>query len=477
MTGLGSDHTHRDLVIAILLSAGLPAFIWYYGDIETALQVAAFPLALALAWRWPLGIALAFVSLSCFRLHDAFPALQPLRLPTMFGGLLIITAGLHVVAKNVTVFFRRELMLAIVFTVHVLVGMLFAVDRQVAYDAWSGSFIKVVLVALLIAWISKWPRDARPLSNVITLSGVVISLVALYNWFNGLNLVEGTRVAIGGPASLIGDPNDLTFVLLFAVAFTLSMCLAEENGNGARVLFGSALFVILWAIIATKSRGGLIGVVAVFAVYFTNRYKLNMKYLLMLGLLAGALVVLSGVMGREYSSETSSAVDDSSNVRLAAWSAAFRMALTRPIFGVGFENFIEMYWAYTNLWTGKNKAVHSIWFGVMAESGFVGFAIYMSMIWCTLRSGFSMLRKVNTQAADPRLRTLGLALVAGLLGTLAAGTFLTQAYSWPVFTQIALIAALAHHVEGLQPAPLATATASRQTGTPQMTAPGPVVSR
>lgn len=462
MTSLRSDHTHRDLIIAILLSATLPVFIWYFGDIETALQIAAFPLALTLAWRWPLGIALAFVALSCFRLHDAFPALQPMRLPTMFGGLLILTAGLHVVARNVTVFFRRELTLAIVFTLHVFVGLLFAVDRDVAYDAWSGRFIKVVLVALLIAWISKWPRDARPLSNLITLCGVVISLVALYNWFNGLNLVEGTRVAIGGPDSLIGDPNDLTFILLFAVAFTLSMFLAEENRSWERAVFGSALFVILWAIVATKSRGGLIGVVAVFAVYVTNRYRLSTKNILILGMLAAALVVLSGVTAREYSSETSSAVDDSSNVRLAAWSAAFRMALTHPIFGVGFENFIEIYWAYTNLWTGKNKAVHSIWFGVLAESGFVGFAIYMSMIWFTLRSAFSMLKKVNTPTADPRLRTLGLALISGFIGTLAGGTFLTQAYSWPVFTQIALIAALAHHVDGLEQGPRgAVASGSR----------------
>lgn len=466
------DRAPPELIVGLLLAISLPVFIWYSGDVLTAVQIAAFPLALAVAWRWPLGIALIFISFSCFRLHDAFPQLQPLRPLAAFGALLILTAGLHVVARNINVFFRRELVLAVVFALHTGIGVLFAADRQIAWDGWSNNFIKVILVALLVAWISKWPRDARPLSTVITLSGFVISLVAIYNWLHGINLVEGTRVGVGEEGSLIGDPNDLTFVLLFSVAFTLSTFLAPETRAGARVLYGGALITVLWAIIATKSRGGLIGVFTAFGVYFFTRYKLGLKHLLMLGAIAAVLVVLSGVTGREYSNEVDASLDDSSSGRLAAWGAAWRMALVRPVFGMGYDNFVESFWAYTALWTGKNKAVHSIWFGVLGESGFVGLAIYLAMVGYTLRSVYSTLLRAKMPGVDPRLRTLAEALAAGIMGTLAAGTFLTQAYSWPVFIQIALIAALANHFDGLQQAATVVPSQSHAPGTLHPTGPG-----
>ena len=115
----------------------MPVLIWYLDDIVLSLQLAAVPAALTLAWRWPLGIALAFISISCFRFHDAFPSLQPLRLPIALGGLLIITAAFHIFARNVSIFLRRESILMFLFLLHVTIGMMFAVDRQTAYDGWS----------------------------------------------------------------------------------------------------------------------------------------------------------------------------------------------------------------------------------------------------------------------------------------------------------------------------------------------------
>lgn len=54
----------------------------------------------------------------------------------------------------------------------------------------------------------------------IMISGVAIALVALNNKINGVGLVEGTRVTISREyRSQLGDPNDLSLVLMFPVSF------------------------------------------------------------------------------------------------------------------------------------------------------------------------------------------------------------------------------------------------------------------
>lgn len=102
-------------------------------------------------------------------------------------------------------------------------------------------------------------------------SGVSVALVALYNKANGIGLVEGTRVTISRDLrSQLGDPNDLSLVLMFPVSFLAAEAF-NTSGTRTQRFFGIAgLLIVINGIIATQSRGGLLGICAVLG-YFSIR--------------------------------------------------------------------------------------------------------------------------------------------------------------------------------------------------------------
>jgi O-Antigen ligase len=63
-------------------------------------------------------------------------------------------------------------------------------------------------------------------------------------------------------------------------------------------------------------------------------------------------------------------VDESPEGRLIAWETAWNMAKARPLTGVGLANTVENYYFYSPIWQDKNKAMHSLWLRVLAETGF-----------------------------------------------------------------------------------------------------------
>ena len=58
------------------------------------------------------------------------------------------------------------------------------------------------------------------------------------------------------------------------------------------------------------------------------------------------------------------------------------MAAQNPVFGVGLNAFNKAYDDYDFLkgGYGKGRSVHSSWFGMLAELGYVGFTLYVSIL-------------------------------------------------------------------------------------------------
>jgi putative inorganic carbon (HCO3(-)) transporter len=139
--------------------------------------------------------------------------------------------------------------------------------------------------------------------------------------------------------------------------------------------------------------------------------------------------------------------------RIYAWGAALQMALRHPFSGVGINNFLANYWAYSSHWDGKNHAVHSTWFGILAETGLVGFILFMTMVIVTLRSAISSIRRLTTLKEIDRdsAGVMAEAVAAGLIGFMVSGTFLTMGFTWPLYILLALTTAVSHHAKRLVP--------------------------
>lgn len=413
-----------------------------------ALPVAITPIALIFAARFPIWLALGFVAFSFFRLHETFPVLMPFRIPQLLAAPTLAVLAWHLgVTKSIEPFWSRELTAFAVFFALVTIGLPFASSPDIAIDYWTSAYVKIGLMTIAIAWLVRTPRDFALTARVIVAAGVAVAIVAIQNKLAGIGLVEGTRVTIGRDiGSVLGDPNDLSLVLTFPLSFAVAMA-TTPSSKFAALTGAAASTVIVWAVLATQSRGGILGILAVFAV---TGFRVIKSKALLAGLGGGAALALfaaAGISGRSSGGAAEAGIDESAQGRLWAWEAAFNMAAARPLSGVGLDNFIPNFWAYTPHWTGYNKAVHSTWFGVLAETGWPGLFAFLAMIVVTILTARKAAAGLRENGASPPVRIVANAILSGLAAFCGSGTFLTQGFTWPVYILLALTAAVSHFSE------------------------------
>ena len=353
------------------------------------------------------------------------------------------------VKRSIELYWSRALTVFSIFFTLVTLGLPFAFSRPEAIGFYSANYWKVAVMTLAIAWLTRRPRDFAIASHAFVFAGVLIAGVAIYNTDHGIGLVEGTRVTIGRDIqSLLGDPNDLSLVLLFPLSFAVSLYARRTSWMSA--LFGMAASVaIVVAIIDTQSRGGLLGLMTVFGVYGARLIK-SKTVLIAIAVVAGmALFAAAGISGRQSggSAEMNNGLDKSSMGRIYAWHTAWHMALTRPLNGVGLNNFIISYFFYTDHWDGHVHAVHSTWFDVLSTTGFPGLIVFVIMVITVIRAAFVALRELENTKAPMPARAMGHAVLAGVAGFCVSGTFLTQGFTWSIYVLLALGTAITQYTK------------------------------
>ncbi|PJG60142.1 O-antigen ligase family protein [Aeromonas cavernicola] len=452
------------------LSHGLWALVacvlltWLWLRLPHPLLLPAVGLAIPAIWfalRWPFLMVLGFVTFSFFRLHEVFPPLYPLKVPLLLSLAAIGALAWHIVLSGrIKPYWSPVLSWLSAFFIIASIGVLFANNRGEAMAAWTGSYSKIYLMTLATAWLVRTPADFALAVRTFVVAGSMVALVALYNKANGIGLVEETRVTIGRElGSVLGDPNDLALVLLFPAGFSVSLLLNPGSWVG-RALGGIGFILTAAAIIATQSRGGLLGICAVGGVFAWQRVQ-SKTLLIMLGTVAMmVLFVAAGISERASGGAAESGVDASAMGRLYAWQAAWGMALDHPFIGVGLNNFYYNYYFYSPHWDGLNHAVHSTWFGVLAETGFVGLVLFVGMVSVAIRSAW----RCQLEGMPPAVATAMQGVIASMMGFVISGSFLTQGFTWPIYLELALALAViryAQHASDDMSHPASSATSAQ----------------
>ncbi|MFP1633362.1 O-antigen ligase family protein [Zhengella sp. ZM62] len=413
------------------------------------LPLAAAPLGLIVMMRIPVWLVLGFVSFTFFRLHEAFPFLMPFRIPQLLALPTLLVLVWHIgVMKRIKPYWGSQLTAFAVFFALVTVGLPFASNPGIAIAYWTSAYVKIAIMTLSIAWLLRKPSDFQLAARVIVISGMAVSYVAITNKLAGIGLVEGSRVTIGREiGSVLGDPNDLSLVLTFPLSFAVSMA-TTRGGWFNRILGLAAIVLIIWAVLSTQSRGGILGIMSVFGV--TGLRIVRSKLLLAGagGLAAIVLFAAAGISDRSSGGAAEDGIDESAMGRIWAWTAALNMALARPLNGVGLDNFIPNYWLYTPHWSGFNKAVHSTWLGVLAETGWPGLIAFVAMVVAIARVAVRASRILRDNHAPLPVQVAAFSVTSGVAGFCASGTFLTQGFTWPIYILLAIASAASHFANG-----------------------------
>jgi probable O-glycosylation ligase (exosortase A-associated) len=262
--------------------------------------------------------------------------------------------------------------------------------------------------------------------------------------FPFLILTGGVYRLYGPERSMIADNNDFGLALNMTLPLYFYLAQTESKPWVKRLM--AVLFILtIPAVFFTYSRGALVGLAALLGMMLLqSRRRLAIVPVLALGVVIGVYFAPEGWQER-MNPNRPDAIDASARSRLNAWAYASALAADYPIAGGGFATFTpELFAKYapTMVFGGGAYTAHSVYFQILAEHGYVGLGLYLFMILLC----FKTIRRLRKQSRihDPVIAQYAHALQFSLIGFMACGVFLSQAYFDYFFTIVACVAVLDH---------------------------------
>lgn len=377
---------------------------------------------------------LAFFALEYIRPGSYLPALNALHLNTLVPALICaktflgeapVTTQDALADKNTK---RIGTLIALI-----LLSVLTADVTEYAYN----KFIAVIGYVLVFWVINKQIVDLRQLKGIfkaLVLVHVVIGALTPEMFTSG----QRTYIASG---SFLGDGNDFALSVNIAVPMCLFL-LTNETKMRQKLFWGAALLFLVFAIVATQSRGGTLALVAVGLYYWAKSNRKGITALM--GLLAIAVVFALAPSGYfERMHNVANTEEGSAQGRIQAWSAGLRMAADHPLLGVGAGHFFMVYGSRYGKEGAPWQNAHSIYFQILAELGIPGI---LTLLWCIFGNLLEN-RKVlhEIRARDPDGSVLTAQLLASTSATMiafaAGGAFLSAVYYPHIFMVAAVMTA------------------------------------
>jgi O-antigen ligase len=298
-------------------------------------------------------------------------------------------------------------------------------------------FGKILLYYLLLIATVHTPARLRQFLSWLVVFMVLLAGIALVQYHGlveipGLTTLEqnetdresGELVVITRlrGTGIYNDPNDLCIILDIGILLCLHKVL-ERKGGGRRLIWLALMLVFVYAVILTKSRGGLMALMAGLTVLFWARYGWR-KALVLAGATLPLLLVVAGA--RQASLSTG---ESTSQERIQLWSEALQAFREAPVFGIGTNMFQER----------AGLVAHNSYMHCFAEMGLLGGMLFLGAFLCSAWQVYRL--QVRGQLPAGYLRRLApfsLAIVVAYgVGLLS----LTRAYTASTYLLVGLTVA------------------------------------
>ena len=196
------------------------------------------------------------------------------------------------------------------------------------------------------------------------------------------------------------------------------------------------------ALLATSSRGALIGISAALIYMLLNsRYKFKS----LIGLAILSVILFQALPQESYERLMSSGSDSTSTHRLVLWKIGIDEMNNNPILGVGHGSW-ERYYRDKYPHIPGTAMTHNLFIQAGTELGYTGLALLILMIVYSFKSN-RVVRKISKQYNDQFSYNISLALDASMIGLLISGSFVTVLYYPYIWIHLAFIVSLRNVVE------------------------------
>lgn len=370
-------------------------------------------------------LILVYVVLTIIRPQDYVPGLD---LVPILPVVLMLAFGTWLISRDKT-FQAPQFIILPAFLLILMIS-------EVA-NGWTGGavdelakFGPAVIAFFVLGAACSTQKRVRTAMTVFVICAAVLALHGVeqaktgMGW-TGIPIGEGGRIQYVG---IFNDPNDLG--LLFAATLPMAMFLGRRGVGAMRLVWLGAAALLLYGILLTNSRGAMLAVLVVAGCYVW--YKRGIAVAGVLGIIG--LTVMKLLSSRM---DELDAGEESAAGRVDAWYAGLEMFRDNPIFGVGAGNFTE----YNEL------TAHNSFVLVIAETGFVGFVLWLAFVGYGFWMMLTIVRHVRVPGKDAAVeadwateRQMALTLFLSLCGLFASAFFLSRSYMIVMYLIAAMVA-------------------------------------
>jgi O-antigen ligase len=322
--------------------------------------------------------------------------------------------------------------LILVYALLLLISTVFALDPS---RALLGSFRRVEGLSTMIVYFMLFlmARASAPLKDKHwdILLGVA-SLVALYGILQTFNIDPLPRDFIREgwtrAFSTIGNPNFLGSFLVLTIPLTMHRYL-HLHKNHTLIMYA----IMLYALLATMTRGAWIGLVGAFIVYFGLAWyhkeylSITKKRIILFFVVSIATIIMFNglsdggfltrliTIGTDVTTiiEGGEVIDRVGSSRMYIWLRTIDLIQMRPLVGFGLENLGLAFHEYffddiINHWgrlVTPDKA-HNEYLHIAVTSGIPSLMVYVTLVILVIKKGWTKL--IST--------SIGLGLVTAIIG-------------------------------------------------------------
>jgi probable O-glycosylation ligase (exosortase A-associated) len=327
-----------------------------------------------------------------------------------------------------------------VFLLWILVTTLFALEPELARPQLV-KVLKIQLMTFLTIFLIATEDRLR------TLIWVIVGSIGFFGVKGGLfTILTGGEHIVWGPiGTFIEDNNELALSTLMVLPLCNYLRVTTSN-RWVKLLLLLAMILMMFSVLGSRSRGcflaGMVG-----AAYMW--LKSNRKFWMAVGL----LVVLGSMFSfapdkwfDRMSTIQTYEEDGSAMSRINVWKFSIRMANDR-LTGGGLDPFSPATFSRYADDASVVRSSHSIYFGILAEHGWPGLIMYMTI----LLAAIAKLRKVGRQFGSEDTTynrdviNLAFMLETSLVVFMVGGAFYSLAYfdlSWHLIAAAVILGAL-----------------------------------
>lgn len=303
------------------------------------------------------------------------------------------------------------------------------------------SFLKVQAYFLLVVGLVNSIRRLRIFLGFIFVVMVLMAIVVLLGNFELIQVqslsalsqhVQNMDTGVDDVVSrvrglgIFNDPNDLSLIMVVGTIIGLHF-LTESRNWGGRLMWALSVAPLLWVFELTRSRGGLLSLIAALGVFLTSRF--GWRRALLLACLLGPLLILT-LNARQTDIDLANH-DDTAQGRMQLWRDSLVLFHHAPIFGIGAGELGQTY----------RMVSHNSFIQTFTELGLFGGTIFVGAMLLPILMSREMAKHLPP-ASGSDLKKWNFTILAIAVGYVVGMCSLTRSYTVPAYLPAALMGAL-----------------------------------